>query len=390
MSAYTQIYKKYMKRCLTLAKKAAGKTSPNPMVGAVILDKNLNFVSEGYHQKCGEAHAEVNAINAAKEKNIDIKGGIIIVNLEPCSHYGKTPPCADLIIKSGLKKVVVGCTDPNEKVAGNGIKKCQNAGLEVITGILEEECKKLNEIFFKNQLEKLPFITIKTATTIDGKIATKTGSSKWITGEKSRNFVQKLRNNYDAILTSSQTVIADDPSLTCRMKNGKNPIRIIVDSKLTTPASAKVYNNDGTRVIIATTLKDNKKYPTNVEILTVKKSNDKVDLKDLTQKLYDLGINSVLVEAGGKLNGALLKEKLADKLIHFTAPKLLADTTAKSFAEGFDIENIKFIIVRPLALQSDNASLETIKILASIFTAPYYCCVRYWSGLLFCAILMIS
>lgn len=340
MSAYTQIYKKYMKRCLTLAKKAAGKTSPNPMVGAVILDKNLNFVSEGYHQKCGEAHAEVNAINAAKEKNIDIKGGIIIVNLEPCSHYGKTPPCADLIIKSGLKKVVVGCTDPNKKVAGNGIKKCQKAGLEVITGILEEECKKLNEIFFKNQLENLPFITIKTATTIDGKIATKTGSSKWITGEKSRNFVQKLRNNYDAILTSSQTVIADDPSLTCRMKNGKNPIRIIVDSKLTTPTTAKVYNNDGTRVIIATTLKDNKKYPTNVEILTVKKSNDKVDLKDLTQKLYDLGINSVLVEAGGKLNGALLKEKLADKLIHFTAPKLLADTTAKSFAEGFDIENI--------------------------------------------------
>ena len=145
-----KIYEKYMKRCIKLAQKAKGNTSPNPMVGAVILDKNLNFVSEGYHKKCGEAHAEVNAINAAKEKGIDITGGTIIVSLEPCSHYGKTPPCADLIINSGIKNVIIGCSDPNPKVAGNGIKKCLEAGLNVIVGILEDDCKKLNEIFTKS------------------------------------------------------------------------------------------------------------------------------------------------------------------------------------------------------------------------------------------------
>ena len=340
MSDQSKIFKKYMKRCLTLAKKASGRTAPNPMVGAVILDKNLNFVSEGYHQKYGEAHAEVNAINAAKEKNIDITNGTIIVSLEPCSHYGKTPPCADLIIKSGLKRLVIGCIDPNIKVAGNGIKKCKSAGIEVITGILEDECKKINEIFFKNQTQKLPFITIKTATTLDGKIATKTGSSKWITGPKSRNFVQQLRNNHDAILTSSNTIIADNPSLTCRLKNGKNPIRIIIDSKLKTSPSAKVYQNDGTRTIIATTLENNAKYPKNVEIITIKAKNNHVDLKTLLPKLYEMGINSILVEAGGELNGSFIKENLADKLIHFSAPKILGDTNSKSFVSGFNISDI--------------------------------------------------
>ena len=254
-----KIYEKYMKRCIKLAQKAAGNTSPNPMVGAIILDKNLNFVSEGYHKKYGEAHAEVNAINNALKKGIDLSGGTIIVTLEPCSHYGKTPPCADLIIKSGIKTVVVGCLDPNPKVSGNGIKKCKDANLNVITNVLQKECEELNEIFFKNQTKKRPFITIKTATTLDGKIATKTGSSKWITGEKARKKVQKLRHQYDAILTSSSTIITDNPSLTCRLKNGKNPIRIILDTNLKTSPNSKVYTNDGTKVYIATILKNNKK-----------------------------------------------------------------------------------------------------------------------------------
>jgi len=336
----SKIYQKYMKRCIMLAKKAAGKTSPNPMVGAVILDKNMNFVSEGYHKKCGEAHAEVNAINAAKTKNANIKGGTIIVSLEPCSHFGKTPPCADLIIKSGLKTVVAGCLDPNKKVAGNGIKKCKDAGLNVICGVLEDECKKLNEIFFKNQTKNLPFIAIKSAITLDGKIATKTGSSKWITGSKSRANVQKLRNNYDAILTSSSTIIADNPSLTCRIKNGKNPVRIIVDSNLKTDPKSKVFNNDATAVILASTKKDNKKYPANVEILTIKEKNGHVDLNELAKTLYDKGICSILVEAGGILNGAFFKENLVDKLILFSAPKFIGDTLAKPFIQGFDIEDI--------------------------------------------------
>lgn len=347
-----KIYEKYMKKCIKLAKKAAGNTSPNPMVGAVILDKNLNFVSDGYHKKCGEAHAEVNAINSALKKGIDINDGTILVSLEPCSHYGKTPPCADLIIKSGIKTVVIGCLDPNPKVSGNGIKKCKDSGLDVITDILKDDCEKLNEIFFKNQIKKLPFITIKTATTLDGKIATKTGSSKWITGEDSRNEVQKLRHKYDAILTSSSTVIADNPSLTCRLKNKKNPIRIIIDTNLKTNPNSKVYQNDGTPVYIATTKKDNNKYPNNVKILTIKEKNGKTDLKNLIKKLYELGICSVLIEAGGVLNGAFLKEKLVDKLIQFTAPKILADIDGKSLAQGFDIENIN---------DSTNLKLEKCK-----------------------------
>lgn len=335
-----KLYETYMKKCLILAKKAEGKTSPNPLVGAVILDKNLRFVSDGFHKKCGEAHAEVNAINSALSNGIDITGGTIIVNLEPCAHFGKTPPCADLIIKSGLSTVVIGCKDPNKKVAGKGIEKCKKAGLKVICGVLEDECKKLNEIFFKNQIEQKTFITIKTATTLDGKIATKTGSSKWITGKKARNQVQKLRNAYDAILTSSNTVITDDPSLNCRLKNGKNPIRIIIDSKLRTSPQSKVYKDDGTRVLLTTTLADNKKYPNNVEILTIPGKNNHVDLNNLMQTLYDLGINSILVEAGGTLNGAFLKENLVDKLIQFTAPKIIGDKNAKSFIEGFDVDNI--------------------------------------------------
>lgn len=329
-----------MKRCLFLAKKGAGKTSPNPMVGAVILDKNLNFVSEGYHEKYGEAHAEVNAINAAKAKNADINGGTIIINLEPCSHFGKTPPCADLIIKSGLKTVIVGCLDPNKKVSGKGIEKCKKAGLETIIGVLEEDCKKINEIFFKNQTQNSPFITVKSAITLDGKIATKTGSSKWITGEKARSDVQELRNIYDAILTSSTTVNADNPSLTCRKKHGKNPIRIIVDSKLKTSPQSKAYNNDGTKVIIATTLKDNKKYPSSVEVLTIKEKNGHVDLNELLKTLYQTGICSVLIEAGGLLNGAFFREKLVDKLILYSAPKILGDSNAKSIIEGFNINDI--------------------------------------------------
>ncbi len=356
-----KIYERYMKRCLLLAQKAAGRTSPNPMVGAVILDKDLNFVSEGYHKKCGESHAEVNAINAAKAINADITGGTIIVNLEPCSHFGKTPPCADLIIKSGLKTVVVGCLDPNPKVSGNGIKKCRDAGLDTFVGVLECECKKLNEIFFKNQTSKMPFVAIKSAITLDGKIATKTGSSKWITGEKSRKYVQKLRNKYDAILTSSATVIADNPSLTCRMKNGRNPVRIVIDSRLNTSPKSKIYNNDGTKIILATTIEINKKYPEHVEIIKIKEKNGHVDLKELVKNLYCRGIYSILVEAGGILNGAFFKENLVNKLILFSASKITGDNCAKSFVEGFDLEDInnaKKLKMVSLKLMDDDVMSE--------------------------------
>ena len=334
---------KYIKKCIKLAIKGEGKVSPNPLVGSVILDKIGKIAGYGWHQKYGEAHAEVNAVKMAKEKGIDIKGGTIFVSLEPCSHFGKTPPCCDLIIKEGLKKAVIGCVDPNPIVSGRGIQKLKDAGIEVVTGILENECKKLNEIFIKNQLDNKPFIAIKTASTLDGKIATKNGSSKWITTEKARKHVQKLRNKYDAILTGSGTVIADNPSLTARIKNGTNPIRVIIDSNGRTSAESKVFNNDGTKVFLAVFAQtDTSKYPENVEIIKCPKleSTGKIDLQFLTRKLYEKGVRSILVEAGGTLNGAFIKEKLADKLYQFIAAKILGDKDGKNFAEGFDISDI--------------------------------------------------
>lgn len=338
-----KIYEKYMKKCISLAKKGEGSVSPNPLVGAIVLDKNGNIAGYGWHKKYGEAHAEVNAIKMAESNGVNINRGTIIVSLEPCSHYGKTPPCADLIIKKDFEKVVIGCTDPNPIVAGRGIKKLQDAGIEVIQGVLESECKALNEIFIKNQLNNMPFVAIKTATTMDGKIATKTGSSKWITSKKSRTFVQKLRNKYDAILTGSGTVIADNPSLTCRMKNGRNPVRIIIDSKALCSTDSKVFNNDGTKIfwiVGSNTSFKNKEINTEIIKCPLDKKSGKIDLTYLMHILYEKGIKSILVEAGGTLNGAFIKAGLVDKLYQFVAPKILADKEGKSFIEGFDISNI--------------------------------------------------
>lgn len=341
-----KFYEKHIKKCITLAKKGEGNVSPNPLVGAVILDKNGNLAGYGWHKKCGQAHAEVNALNMAEANGIDVKGGTAFVSLEPCSHYGKTPPCADKLIEKGIKKVVAGCVDPNPKVAGRGLKKLKDAGIEVVCGVREDECKKLNEIFIKNQTQKAPFIAVKTAVTLDGKIATRTGNSKWITSEKSRNFVQKLRNRYDAILSGSGTVIADNPFLTCRLKKGVNPVRIIIDSNAITPADANVYNNDGTKVILV--VKENitpdklKKYSAGIEILKcpLNEKSGKIDLVYLVDKLYEKGIMSILIEAGGALNGAFFKEGLIDRLYQFIAPKVLGDNSAQCFIQGFEIPKI--------------------------------------------------
>ncbi len=337
-----QTHEYYIKQCLELAKQGEGQVSPNPLVGSVLLDKNGEITGKGYHQKYGEPHAEVNALNMAGDK---AKDGTIYVNLEPCSHYGKTPPCADRIIKEGLNKVVIGMQDPNPKVAGNGIKKLQSAGIEVITGILEDECKKLNEIFIKNIKNKKPFIAVKTASTIDGKIATRTKNSKWITSEKARSRVQQLRNKYDAILTGSGTVLEDDPGLTYRMDDGRNPVRIIIDSTLKTPPTSKVYKNCGTPVwvAIADFVKEDKikKYPKYINFIKCPLNNSKkIDLNYLIQKLYENNIYSIMTEAGGDLNAALVKENLIDKFYFFIAPKILGDNKGLSLFDGFNTENI--------------------------------------------------
>ncbi len=330
-----QEYNKLMCRCISLAKKSEGRVSPNPLVGAVIFDDNFRIIAEGRHEKYGENHAERNAVFSAKE---NLKGKSIAVNLEPCSHFGKTPPCADLLIEKGIKRVVIGMVDPNPLVSGNGIKKLKDSGIEVITGILEKECRELNEIFIKNQTRKLPFITIKTATTLDGKIATKTGSSKWITDEISRKEVQKLRNKYDAILTSSSTVIKDNPSMTCRIRNGRNPVRIVADTNLKTDKNSKIYENNGAKIfiLIGDNISDKqiKNHTANAEFIKCPVKNGHIDLKYAVKELYKKGIMSILVEAGGTFNNAIIQEKLADKLIQFIAPKILCDKNGKSFAEG--------------------------------------------------------
>lgn len=323
-------YEKLMKKCINLAKKGRGKTAPNPLVGCVVLDKNNEIISTGYHHKYGENHAERDAL--LKLTDGSEKDGTLVVNLEPCSHYGKTPPCADLIIERGLKKVVIGCVDNNPKVAGNGIKKLKNAGIEVVLNVLEKECRELNEIFFTNIEEQRTFVALKTATTIDGKIATKTGDSKWITSDKSRNYARKLRTYYDAILTSSNTVITDNPIM-------KHKTKIILDRGLKTNWNADIYKQGQ---IILVTSEDYcvDEYPLNFEVMLCPEKNGKLDLNYILKELYTSGIKSIFVEAGGKLCGEFVKENLVDKVYHFIAPKILNDNSGRSCFDGDNIFKI--------------------------------------------------
>lgn len=324
----------HIKRCIELAKLGEGSVSPNPLVGSVVLDEQGNVIGEGYHQRYGEAHAEINALNQAGDK---AKNGTIYVSLEPCCHYGKTPPCIDRVIESGIKKLVIGMPDPNSKVAGKSIKMAKAAGIEVVENILSQECQKLNEVFVKHIVQHKPFIAIKTASTMDGKIATSSGQSKWITSENAREEVHRLRNKYDAILTGSGTVLADDPSLTCRAQDGRNPVRIVIDSGFITPVDAKVYQDDGTRVIIVGSETTDKKYPGHVEIWECPKH----DLNYLFERLYKEDIYSVMVEAGAGLNGALVESNLVDKIYFFLAPKLMGNKAAMSSFEGIDLANLE-------------------------------------------------
>lgn len=320
-------YENYMKKCIELAKNGEGQTSPNPMVGCVVLDKNENEISTGYHHKYGDNHAERDAL--LKLHNGEEKGGTLIVNLEPCSHHGKTPPCADLIIERELKKVVIGMQDVNPIVAGNGINKLQKAGIEVISGIMEEECKKLNEIFIKNMTQNKCFIAIKTATTLDGKIATSNGSSKWITSSTAREKVKEIRNCYDAIMTTSSTILADNPTMLHRKK-------IILDRRLKTNLEAPIYKN-GEIYLFNETLD---MFEGGVNFIKTPVKANKLDLEFVFERAYELGIKSILIESGGILNGSALK--YADKIYHFIAPKITGDNSSLScfnFQKINDINN---------------------------------------------------
>lgn len=318
-------YDKYMKKCIELAKGGEGQTSPNPLVGCVVLDKDENEISTGFHHKYGENHAERDAL--LKLTKGEEKGGTLIVNLEPCSHHGKTPPCADLIIERGLKRVVIGMQDVNPIVAGNGIKRLKDAGIEVVEHVLEDECKILNEVFIKNMTQKKVFIAIKTATTLDGKIATQNGSSKWITSEKAREEVKVIRNRYDAIMTSSATILADNPTMLHRKK-------IILDKKLRTNLEAPIYKN-GEIYLFNDSLD---MFEGGVNFIKTPVHDDKLDLEFVFNKAYELGIKSILVESGGHLAGSVLK--YADKIYHFIAPKITGDNSSLSCFDFQQIDDI--------------------------------------------------
>lgn len=340
---------KYMKRALELAKKGEGYTSPNPLVGAVIV-KDGKIIGEGYHEKYGSYHAEVNAFLNAKE---DVKGATMYVTLEPCSHYGKTPPCANKIVEKGIKKVVIAHKDPNDKVAGRGINILKENGIEVVTGVLEEESRKLNEIFLKYITTKLPFSILKTAMTLDGKIASRTGDSKWITNEESRNYVHKLRQKLSAIMVGIGTIIADDPYLTTRLEGvpSRDPIRIVVDTKARIPLEANVLNlNSNARTIVAVTElapaeKLQKIKDKGGEVIITPLKNNKVDLNYLMKALGEKGIDSILIEGGSELNFSAIEAGIVDKVNAFIAHKIIGGNMAKTPIGGQGIELMKNALI---------------------------------------------
>ena len=335
----------YMRRALELSKKAVGLVNPNPLVGAVIVKDN-RIIGEGYHEYFGGPHAEVNAFTNAKE---DVEGATMYVTLEPCSHYGKTPPCADAIVRNKISKVVIGMIDPNPVVAGRGIEILRSNGIEVITGVMDTEIKKLNEIFIKYITIKEPFCIMKTAMTMDGKIATSTGDSMWISNQKSRAYVHELRQMVTGIMVGIGTVLKDDPELTTR-REGKisiNPIRIIIDSKAKIPLEAKVLQCDEkTKTIIVTTkfaeeTKIKAIEQKGAEVIVTPTKNNRVDLNYLMRVLGEMGIDSILLEGGSTLNYSALEAGVVDKVITFIAPKIFGGTSSKTPVGGEGIEYVK-------------------------------------------------
>jgi len=328
----------YMALAIEMAKSTKGQTSPNPLVGAVIV-KDQAIVGLGAHLKAGEPHAEVHALRMAREK---AKGSTLYVTLEPCNHHGKTPPCTEQIIQSGIRRVVIASLDPNPLVKGSGIKRLNEAGLTVEFGLLREEAEALNDVFFHYIRTGRPFVTLKTAVSLDGKIATASGESRWITGEDARRDVHRLRHEHDAILVGVGTVIQDNPRLSVRLpEGGKNPIRIILDSHLRTPMDAHVIQDMAQETWIITTKTPAKKLSEpylqkpNVKIIPLE--TETIAIPDLLSRLGKLGITSLLVEGGSKVNGSFIQSKMVNQVVMYTAPIIIGGTHAPPAigGEGF-------------------------------------------------------
>lgn len=339
---------RWMAKALELAEKGKGEVSPNPMVGCVIVSNDGTVIGEGYHKTFGEAHAEVNAVQTV-ENTAKLKGATVYVTLEPCSHHGKTPPCATMLGKLPIDRVVVAMKDPNPDVNGKGILHLRNKGIEVEVGILKEKAEKLNEFFIHHQTFGRPFITLKIAQTADGYLAAADGDSQWITGKQSRKLVHKWRSEYDAVMVGRTTAITDNPSLTVRHVSGRQPKRVVIDGPYELPKELNLFSDkfeDKTTIITWNKeasasdadpmLKLMKQNYFRGEILQVAKVNDHADLRQAFKMLGEKGITSVLVEGGQQLSSALLKLGLVDKIELFIAPKLLGAGTRSLLGIGIN------------------------------------------------------
>ncbi|MGI6412164.1 MAG: bifunctional diaminohydroxyphosphoribosylaminopyrimidine deaminase/5-amino-6-(5-phosphoribosylamino)uracil reductase RibD [Syntrophomonadaceae bacterium] len=329
---------KYMRRALDLAAKGKGKTSPNPMVGAVIVKDGV-IVGEGFHERAGLAHAEVNALKQAGEKS---RGATMYVILEPCIHYGRTPPCVNQLVEAGLQRVVVSAIDPNPRVSGQGIEALRRAGIKVDVGILESEAKKLNEVFFHYIKTGRPFVSLKVAMTLDGKIATRTGNSRWITGEASRAFVHELRNLYSAVMVSIGTVLKDDPMLNVRLgiQDINHPVRIILDGRLDLPVDGNIAKTgqEYPTIVFTSKIRDRLKadllIAKGIEVIEIGGEPDRLSVPDVLRILGGMEISSVLVEGGSELNAYMIENGLANKFYWFIAPRVFGGRSAVSPVGG--------------------------------------------------------
>lgn len=330
----------YMKLALSLARATQGQTSPNPNVGAVVV-KDGEIIGTGVHLKAGNPHAEVHAIRQAGE---NARGAELYVTLEPCSHHGRTPPCTDLIIEAGIKKVYIACTDPNPLVAGKGIKKLQQAGIEVETGICEEEALKINEKFFHYIKTNTPFVTLKAAVTLDGKIAAKTGDSKWITSPEARQDVHTLRHEHDAILVGINTVLHDNPLLTTRRpQGGKHPVRIILDTRLQIPLDAKILQDKSTKTIIFTGRgadEDKVQAVRDLGAEVISLETERISVRNVLQILGKKKITSLLVEGGSEIHASFIEAGAVQQMIIYVAPKVVGGKTAVTFVGGTGFDRI--------------------------------------------------
>ncbi len=332
----------YMKIAITLAKKGTGKTSPNPLVGAVLV-RGGRVLARGYHKRAGSLHAETSALRAAGTK---AKGATLYVNLEPCDHYGKTPPCTESIIKSGIKRVVIGTPDPNPINNGKGALRLKRSGIRVDSGVLEAESKAVNRVFNTFIIKKRPFVTVKAAQSLDGKIATFPGHSRWITNHLSRRFAHRIRSHVDAVLVGINTVLKDDPLLNCRLKSpGKQPLRIGLDSRLRIPKKCRLIRERSSKVIIATLKSSSKKKALELErlgvsVISFKERGGMIDIRELLRFLAKQDVSHLLVEGGGTVIASFFEKGVVDEALFFLSPRIIGGKHALTAVEGGGVRSV--------------------------------------------------